>query len=339
MFNQDSFTSTQNSGPKPQVIVGQTGSTPGGTFTVGTTVTEGSSAQTHFLFVADGTTTPAQLMDTATVNIRWDGASAADVGTLQYSVLTDPITNTWSTFTDFGTNSAGVVSSANGDFSFTDQGTLDPTVGTGVWGISVRLPVVVDNFVENGEHVKFKFTQNSATKFTNSFYVEAKVDIVDAVNAVNAGAGAFAGTAGQDVFALAATSVVFAAPGVKDDYAVISGFGAGDKLRVDIAPIGGATPNLSMVNFGDLNGVGINTEDLLINGLRALNGLDCNQGGLYMMGVGADTYIIFDSNNNGKLDTNGAANPGIPLDPVDDIFVKLVAVNPHSLQSTHFDLI
>lgn len=332
MFNQDSFTSTQNAGPKPQVIVGPTGSTPGGNFVVGTTVLEGTSAQTHFLFVADGTTTPAQLMDSATINISWDGASAADVGILQYSVLTDPTTSTWSAFTDFGTNSSTVVSSVNGDFSFTDQNTLDPTVGTGVWGISVRVPVLVDNLVEAGEHVKFKFTQHSATKFTNSYYVEAKLGIVDAVSAVAAGPGAVAGTAGQDVYVLASNSVVFAAPTTKDDYAVISGFGMGDKLRVDIAPTpGGPTPNLSMVNFGDLTGVGITSEDLLINGLRALNGLDCNKGGLYMMGVGADTYIIFDSTYNGRLDTDGSGT--------DDVFVKLAGISPHSLQSTHFDLI
>jgi len=49
------------------------------------------------------------------------------------------------------------------------------------------------------------------------------------------------------------------------------------------------------------------------------------------MGVGFDTYIIFDSTNNGKLDTDGSGT--------DDVFVKLVGINPHSLQSTHFELV
>jgi hypothetical protein len=101
---------------------------------------------------------------------------------------------------------------------------------------------------------------------------------------------------------------------------------------------------LSMVNFGSMTPVGITSEAGLINGLRALNQIDCNVGGLYMMQVTEDmntalgagnvnnitsTYIIFDSNGNGKLDTDGAG----------DVFVKLLGVTAASIQSTHFDLV
>jgi len=376
-FNPSSFTSTQNAGPKPKVIVGDTGSTTTGGFVVGTTVTEGFSAQTHFLFVADGTTTPAQLMDTSTVNIRWDGASAADVGTMQYSVMTGP--GVWSAFTNIGTtNTAGVTSNVNGDFSFTDQDALDPIVGTGVYGISVRLPVVTDAIAENGEHVLFKFTQSSATKFTDSFYVEAKVDIVDAVNNLSntSTTASLSGTAAADSFNVNALSTVWKGAYQPNGLAVVpaaanfqtigaysvagAGFtvtagttlSTGDKITVDMI----TDSLLSMVNFGSMSPVGITTEAQLINGLRALNTIDCNVGGLYMMQVTEDmdtgagvnnvtsTYIIFDSNGNGKLDTDGAVVPtgataGTFTAPADDVFVKLLGVTAGSIQSTHFNLV
>lgn len=368
-FNPGSFTNSQNAGPKPKVIVGDTGSTTTGGFAVGTTVTEGFSAQTHFLFVADGTTTPAQLMDTSTVNIRWDGASAADVGTMQYSVMTTP-GGAWSAFTNIGTsNTVGVTSLANGDFSFADQQTLDPTIGTGVYGISVRLPVVTDAIAENGEHVLFKFTQSSATKFTDSFYVEAKVDIVDAINGVSSPSttASLSGTAAADSFGVNAESTVwkgaFVATPAAANFQTIgayTGSGAGvtvtpgttlstgDKITVNMA----TDSLLSMVNFGSMSPVGITTEAQLINGLRALNTLDCNVGGLYMMQVTEDmdstggvnnvtsTYIIFDSNGNGRLDTDGAVSGlGVFTAPTDDVFVKLLGVTAGSIQSTHFNLV
>jgi len=345
-FNPGSFSGTQNAGPKPKVIahdwLSSNGSplSAGGSYTslysatlanptppTPVSVVEGEHAIATFWFVDPNNGNPydswqtdlVELRDTATFNLSWDGASLADVtGGLEYLTF----------FSTTGAASGGVWGAwsavTGGSVTLNDALDTDPNVGTKVYAIAVKLNIKQDAIVENGEQVLFKFTQSSSTKFTDSNYVEARINIADyVVPAVNVATGTTATTANQDVFNVTGTVNSFGTIG--------AGFGTGDKLKVDIAPTGGTTPNLSMVNFGVLTGVGITSEPLLINGLRALNDTDCNQGGLYMMGVGSDTYIIFDSTNNGKLDTDGSGT--------DDVFVKLVGINPHSLQSTHFELV
>jgi len=346
-FNPSSFTGTQNAGVKPQVLTywsGSYSSSSGGTWVEGTNVTEGASAVVGFGFYNPGETnlsTPAsfiELKDSAVVKLSWDGTSAADVtGPGEFGVRT--LSGDW-IYTALGTTFSythsngvtyNVASTTGGVITFDDSNDLDPMIGTGATGVSLRLPVKVDNIAENGEHVLVKFTQSSSTYFTNSNYVEGKVDIVDAVSAVVPAINTTtaADPTKQEVFRLPSTSVVYKSSTTMDDYSTISGFGTGDKLEVNIADT--STPSLSMVNFGSLAPVGITTEELLINGLRALNNTDCNQGGLYMMGVGTSTYIIFDSTNDGKLDTDGSGT--------DDVFVELTGINPSFLQSTHFQLI
>jgi hypothetical protein len=202
-FNPSSFTSTQNAGVKPKIVVGDAGymttAADGANWTTVApsatpfTVTEGQSAVVVYHFVNPTTNALTELMDTATVNIKWAGASAADVsGQLQYLL--------YSPTTGWAANFQNVLPSGN--VSFTDALTTDPTVGTGVSAIAFRLAVVKDTLAENGEHINFQLTQSSATKFTDSFYVEAKVDIVDAVNTVtnNSVVGVLSGSANADSF-------------------------------------------------------------------------------------------------------------------------------------------
>lgn len=338
-FNPSSFTDTQNAGPKPKVIVHDWLSNTGAGLMSGAytslfaasvanptppapvSVVEGQSAVASFWFVDPANTDPYQvndlveLKDSATFNLSWDGTSSADVGAFEYSTYNGTIWSGWSAVP------------SGGNISLADPTPTNPNSGTGVYAVAVQLAIKTDTLVENGEHVLFKFTQSSSTKFTDSNYVEAKINIADFVApAVTVAGGTTNATANQDVFAVTGTVGSFGTIGNGTPGNI---FGAGDKLRVDIANT--TSPGLSMVNFGVLTGVAGSGEPSLINGLQALNGLDCNTGGLYIMGVGSDTYIIFDSTNNGKLDTDGT--------PTDDVFVKLAGVNPHSLQSTHFDLV
>ncbi|MCC7544664.1 MAG: hypothetical protein IT506_04155 [Aquabacterium sp.] len=342
-FNPDSFTGTQNAGPKPSVASYKTAtfaSMPtSGTGTAATAVTEGNVAGVFFRFydpanTITATTSPIELKDTATVRLNWDGTSADDIdGAVYYGV---EFAGGVMKYAPLGTNIVNgnyiVESTTDGVITFTDVSNFDPVLGTGVFGVSLLAKLKVDTLVETGEHFKVKFTQDSSTVFTNSNYAEGTVQIADKVNTVtpaNNGGANSTGTDGQDVFTLTSNSRVYDGNTVGNDFVKITDFGAGDKLKIDIADTN--SPNLSMVNFGVLDGIGINSEALLLNGMRALNGLDCNIGGLYMIGVGTDTYIIFDSTRDGKLDTNGAG--------VDDVFVKLVGIDPHSLQSTNFELV
>lgn len=377
-FNSNSFLNTQNTGAKPTVLVGYAGAFAVGTGYTGLTAPlgsaptrgdttfmyEGEVAQTNFLFATPGSTVSGpsnhssvatgsltELMDSATVSISWDGTSTQDVegGSFEYIVM--GAGGSWGSWADVGTPN-GVVTSLlsasgkEGTFSFTDQATDNPTVGTGAYGIAVRLKVVTDTLTESGEHVMFKFTQNSATKFTDSFYIESKVNILDAnlmpnTEIVTAGAVAKAGTAAADVFKIS-NSFIGAHPVL--NFATIGGagvgetFGAGDKLKVDMA----TGDQLSMVSFGNLaSPAGITTQTALLNGLRALDKTDCNVGGVYYMTVTEggtnNTYVLFDSNGNGKLDTQTDSNG--PINGGDfDVFVKLAGVNFNTIQSTHFDL-
>lgn len=343
MFNPGSFTGTQNAGPKPSVAAYKTASFASipatGTGTAATEVTEGNVGGVFFRFYdpanpVTATTSPVELKDSATVRLNWDGTSVDDIdGPVYYGV---EFAGGQMKYAPLGTNIINgnyiVESTADGVITFTDVNGFDPNLGTGVFGVGLVAKLKVDTLAENGEHFKVKFTQDSSTVFTNSNYAEGTIQIADKVNTVtpaNNGGTNSVGTDGQDVFTLTANSRVYDGSSVGNDFARITQFGATDKLKIDIANT--SAPNLAMVQFGELDGIGINNEALLLNGLRALNGLDCNVGGLYMMGVAGNTYIIFDSTNDGKLDTNGAGT--------DDVFVQLVGVNPHSLQSTNFELV
>jgi len=359
-FNPGSFTATGNVGIKPTIVgagVGSVALLPSGTnLTFGAAnVAEGNYAVAAFNFQKSSVdSTLVELRDTATINVSFDGTSAADVtGPMLYRVVYsnsfNPTTGENSgavsyggwmpvatvTPTNGGSGGSDNVPSA-GQITLTDAAPTNQTVGTGVVGIELAVGIAKDTLVETGEHVLFKVTQSDATKFTNSFYVEQKIDIVDTIltPTVAVNGNTTTGTSGvADSYSIPLSSTA----NPTGNFAKLSstGWDAGDKIKVDMV----TGSQLSMVNFGNLAPVTITTEAQLLNGIRALDKELCNVGGLYIMEVGTgpskDTYIIFDSNGSGSLDTQTAsAGVGGSF----DVFVKLTGVPGASLQSTNFDL-
>ena len=66
-----------------------------------------------------------------------------------------------------------------------DHPTSPATLGTGVYGLLSAVPVGVDTVIEHGEQLLFQVAVQGQSPFTNSYYAEKRVDVVDRYTAAN----------------------------------------------------------------------------------------------------------------------------------------------------------
>jgi hypothetical protein len=323
-------------------------------------VKEGQWAIGKFSFVSTNTTTnhsgaDSLPLDYATqVKVGYTGASAADYSAGSFKVYA---TNGFGLVWNSGT-SAFV--SAGGGTALTVNSAGIATVPAGATDVILTVRTAQDTLVESGEEVIFQVGKVDVNSFAGSDYVEKKVAIQDSFNTFNVTNPApgtslvynlNSGEVDEVTIGTAASPGGFPGsyvsngtglPGAGNMYVTLSGFGAGDYLKIDMQQISGVfpyiatvptytdvtSPSLSLVNFGVLN---LAEPDLIV-GLRQLDGVGCNVGGVYVMGdKNNNTYIVVDSNSDGLLTMNAGANG--------DVFVKLTGIAPSSIESTDFMLV
>lgn len=161
-------------------------------------VVEGASAWAAFKFVdpltGAGTSGQVQLMDPAILSLSITGTSSYDLanGGQLYAYALDasgqvmggfqvntvyPVdgqgaTTTYNQPTGFGPKTSGTMVLA-------DHPTSPNTLGTGVYGLLLVTPVRADTVIEYGEQLLFQVAVQGQSPFTDSYYVEKRVDIVD----------------------------------------------------------------------------------------------------------------------------------------------------------------
>lgn len=289
-------------------------------------------------------------------------------------------TSPWSTVsTDNAANS--------GTIYFNDASPFNPFSGTGAYGVVLAVKVKTDALVESGEFVKFKLTQDTAsgTAFTQSNYTETTISIKDYLGA-NGSTGVAAGLTGRfdttgsipyiradngtvtsgtdnviDTFTFGGTFIGQdndqanwnVSQGANDNlishYFVVNNFDREDVMKIDFQ---GSKPGLSITTI-NADSAGFANEAFFLNALRSVNGLQVNNGGVYLFevnnstqyvngtsnaavtGSGVSTYVFVDTNRNGAADTidtdslTTASSDG-------DLLIRLSGVSVGDIQSTNF---
>jgi hypothetical protein len=162
------------------------------------TVVEGALAWAAFKFVEPdsglGASSPVQLMDQARLALSIVGASASDLanGGQLYAYALDAageVIGNYQVNTVYPTDGQGASTSyqqpvgfapkTNGTMVLGDHPISPNTLGTGVYGLLLATPVRADTVVEHGEQLLFQVAVQGQSPFTDSYYVEKRVDIVD----------------------------------------------------------------------------------------------------------------------------------------------------------------
>lgn len=181
---------------------------------------EGALAWAAFKFVdpaaSGGVSSSVQLLDRATLTFSITGTSSYDLanGGQLYAYALDATGAIMGGYTVNAVNPpdgqgatttyiqpTGFLPKTSGTMILGDHPTSPEMLGTGVYGLLLATPVRADTVIEYGEQLLFQVAVQGQSPFTDSYYVEKRVDIVDRYTAATrpqiVEAGNYLGSNGQ----------------------------------------------------------------------------------------------------------------------------------------------